>query len=538
MNQAERYYPWALLLVGLVLHAWLIVCRPIIFGGDTILRMANREHILLSYQLPGLQAALHYLAKISPGVALARSFTAAVGALAGVGFYLLAAHFMDRRCAFLSGLLFASNPFLLALSTVPYQEILMLAGLFFAFHFYLSGKHGAASACLGIACFTRYEAWAACPVLLIAFLRCTAPFGRGSETPAEPRPEGAVAAVMRTAAEIFKASLLFGWAPLAWMLYRHGVSPAGTFVLETSITPWRFVRYVYLGWITVKNTPIPVLALAGIGMVVIWRERTWKQRGAWLLIAFVSLFLISILFSAHGVSPDPERFVTAREAHLLISAVVLAAGFGLGRLRRVTMPLFALGFGLGLWGAWRFVERESSSPSVQLSYDLARYLDRTLRDGEKVILLVQPIPKPLIDAYFEKSFALGGAAGLEEAQRVMRSLDTSPPDYQRTLVHSRLGKQRLLSFGGMATPDYARAQWIVVWSNFTPGNAVEERIYESVKGKQPVHTLRSGPLSASVYRVEHVSTCNGDTLSPQWLKPLLRAEAHSTTPHHSSRSAI
>ena len=481
MRPPPRYYPWALLLIGLILHAWLIVCWPIVFGGDTVLRMANRDHILLSYQLPALQAALHYLAKISPSVALARSFMAVVGAVAGVGFFLLTGHFMEVRKAFLAALLFASNPFLLALSTVPYQEILMLAGIFFAFHFFLSGNYWAASLCLGVACLTRYEAWAACPVLLAGFLLKR----------------------KRTAVEAVKAAVLFGWAPLAWMAYRHGVSPAGTFVIETAISPWRLMRYVYLGWITAKNTPFPVLILAAIGLLAIWRERTWRLRGAWLLIAFLALFLISILFSAHGVSPDPERFVTAREAHLLISAIILAAGFGLGRLDRITMLLFALGFGFGLWSAWRFVARECSSPSVQLSYDLARYLDRTLQDDEKAILLVQPIPKPLIDAFLDKTLALGGPAALEEAKRVMRSLDTSPPDYQRTLIHSRLGKRRLLSFGSALAADRgeeAHAQWIVVWSDFTPGNAVEERIYESqVKGKQPVRMLQRGPLSAAIY---------------------------------------
>src|SRR6266446_1071106 len=403
MEASSRHYAWLLMVIGLVLHSWLIHYWPIIFGGDTILRMANRDHILLSYQLPALQAALHYLGNVSASAIVARYFMASIGAVAGVGLYFLATHFMDPRRAFLTAMLFASNPFLLALSTVPYQEILMLAGLFFAFHFFLSGQVAAASLSLGVACLTRYEAWAACPVLVLAI---------------------AVERKWRPM-EVVKAAMLFGWAPLLWIFYRGGISPGGTFVMETNISLWRLMRYVYLGWITVKNTPLPVLALALIGLGSAWRERTWKQPGAFILTTFILLFLISILFSAHGVSPDPERFVTIREAHLLISAVVMLAGFGLGQLTRFTLLLAALGFGLGIYDADRFVARETSPSNVQLSYDLARYLDSFLPDGNRVAILVKPIPPELIQTYLDKVFQKGGAAALADAQRVLQSMDTS-----------------------------------------------------------------------------------------------------------------
>ena len=510
-------YALAVLLAGIILRAWLIVRWPIIFGGDTILRMANRDHILLSYQLPALQASLHYLAAISDSAAMARYFMGLIGAAAGVGFYLLAAHFVDRKRAFLAALLFVSNPFLLALSTVPYQEILMLAALFFAFHFFLSGELVWASLSFGLACLTRYEAWAAYPVLVLAL---------------------AIDRKWR-ASEVIKAALLFGWAPLAWMVYRGGVSPGGTYVLDRTVSLWRFMRYVYLGWITVKNTPIPVLLLAALGCMRLWKDRQWKQPGLLLLTAFMLLFLISIFFSAHGESPDTERFVTAREAHLPICAVLLLACFGLSRLTRLTVVLCALGFCLGVYGAGRFVARETSPANVQLSYDLARYLDNTLQDDEKAIILTKPIPPDLIQAYFDKVFEKGGAAALADARRVLRSMDTSPPEYQRTLVHSRLGKQRLLSFGGMAASElkesdwpHVGAEWVAVWSDFTPGNALEARIYEvAVKGRQPEQILRSGALAVSIYRVV-LRARTRITVQPQpvaqaFLPVCLRKQNHS-----------
>jgi hypothetical protein len=494
MGLRPRHDVLALLLIGLVLRAWLILRWPIIFGGDTILRMANRDHILLSYQLPALQACLHYLAAVSADPLVARWFMALIGALAGVGFFLLAAHFIDRTPAFLAALLFVSNPFLLPLSTVPYQEILMLAAVLFAFHFFLSGQLAAASLCLGVACLTRYEAWAACPVLVIAFARSR----------------------KWAAAEILKAVLLFGWAPIVWMIYRGGLAPGGTYVLDSGISPKRLLRYVYLGWITVKNTPIPVLLLSLSGAVIVVTERLWKRAGVALVAAFLLLFVISILFSAHGESPDPERFVTAREAHLLIFGVLLLAGFGLARLGRAGVLLCAVGFGWGIYSTGRYVSAATAAPNLQLSYRLARYLDSTVQGNQSAIVLAEPIPPSLVQAYLDKVAQKGGAAALADARRVLRSMDTSPPDYQRTLVHSHLGKQRLLSFGGIAAAESgsdARAQWVAVWSNFAPANPIEERIYElAVKDRSPVEVLRAGPLSVSIYRSGIIDSPGTSTL--------------------------
>ena len=507
MKPSSGRYAWGVAIAGVILHAWLIFEWPIIFGGDTILRMANRDHILLSYQLPGLQAGLHYLAAISNSAVLARCLMGAIGTVAGLGFYFLATCFLDTRRAFVTALLFVSNPYVLALSTVPYQEILMLAGVLFAFYFFLSGRPAAASLSLAVACLTRYEAWAACPVLVLAV---------AVERKWRPR-------------EVVKAGLLYGWAPLAWLIYRGGIAPGGTYVLDGSISLARLMRYVYLGWITAKNTPIPVWALALAGFVAVTRGRKWRQPGLLILLCFLGVFLVSILFSAHGVAPDPERFVTAREAHLLIMAVVLLAGFGLGEPTRITLALATLGAGLGIYGSARIVIRETSAPDVQLSYDLARYLDSTLGDNERAIILVKPFPHELLQSYLDKVYRDGGAAALADARRVMRNMNTSPPDYQRTLVHSRLGT-RLLNFGGVEgeeskdSEDLPPAEWVAVWSNFTPGNSLERRIFETaLEGQRPVQTLKSGPLSIAIY---HAGKKTGRAIARPVNCAILLAQVH------------
>jgi len=77
-----------LLAAGLAVRLYLIYRYPIIFGGDTIARLAHPDHILLSHQLPLLQVAIHYLSAISSDPILVRYFMAVVGSVAGVGFYL------------------------------------------------------------------------------------------------------------------------------------------------------------------------------------------------------------------------------------------------------------------------------------------------------------------------------------------------------------------------------------------------------------------------------------------------------------------
>ena len=130
---------------------------------------------------------------------------------------------------------------------------------------------------------------------------------------------------------------------------------------------------------------------------------------------------------------------------------------------------------MGVYGGDRFLARETSAPNLQLSYSLARYLEDTLQGKERAIILVKPIPSRMLQYHLDKVYAQSGGAGLASARRVLLSMDTAPPEYQRTLVHSRLGKQRLLSFGGVAASEWkpsewpdTHAAWIAVWSDFEP----------------------------------------------------------------------
>jgi hypothetical protein len=107
----------------------LIVARspPLVYPGgsrlDTVSRLAYPGRLLLAHQPPGLQATLYLLSRVSDDPLLARYGMAAVGALAGLGFYYLARDLDLRPTA---AFRFVTHPYILSLSTVPYNEILML----------------------------------------------------------------------------------------------------------------------------------------------------------------------------------------------------------------------------------------------------------------------------------------------------------------------------------------------------------------------------------------------------------------------------
>jgi hypothetical protein len=508
VRRLEPFHAAIVFCAGLTVRLWLIHSFPVIFGGDSIMRLANNDRILLSYQLPLLQAAVHYLSVLSSDPLAARYFMAVGGAAAGLAFYAMARSLLGPTAAFQASLLFVTSPFVIAFSIVPYQEILMLAGLFAAFHFGFERNWAAAGLSLGLACLTRYEAWLACPVLAVAFLLDKGPIDKGLIDKGLI-DKGLIDKGFRPVA-IAKAALLFGWAPLGWILFHGGVTPAGTFAAEASFSLERLFRYVYLGWITVKNTPIPVLLLALFGAWLVWKQRLLEKRPYRMLASFLALFLAAVLLSAHGERDQPEQFVTAREAHILLAATVLMAGIALQSVRRFRWTLVLVSSLAGVWMAHHFVANETSQPPFALSYQAARYLDEHVGGGEQVIVLAQGLPADLLARYLDRAEQAGGSAARNKALGVLLDLDNSPPNYQRILVHSRLGKQRLRSIASLPASLVPRRDaagpapapsWVVLWSDFSPTNENEENLREKVEKKEPLQLFERGGLRVAIYRV-------------------------------------
>jgi hypothetical protein len=443
---------------------WLILAFPIVFGGDSMMRLANHNRVLLSYQLPLLQTLIYLVSQLSTNVFWVRLLMAAIGAVSVLGFYLLAEDFTNQRSAFWGSLLFATNPLVLPVSIVPYQETLMLAGLLFAFHFFVKEKWIAASLCLGLACLTRFEAWAACPAMMFVYIRSYR---------FAPRA-------------LVKAGLLFGWLPAAWLLFRAGLSPTGSYVIDHAISIWRLQRLAYLGWITVSQTAIPVLFLGLVGAIVLIQNRWWRIPAVQVGVISFCSFLIAILFSAHGVSPDPERYVTSREAHIPILVVSLLAALGLMRqTRAVAAVLAVVGVLAGTYASYHFVLRETSRPEIRLGYELAVYFNQNVSPADRALVLAKPIDGQAMNMYFDKLRQSGGESAVEAGRRALANVETSPLDYQRTLIHSSLGKLRL----NYSPEPGCSYRWVAVWSDFVPENA-RSRSWLEISSSQPAAVLK------------------------------------------------
>lgn len=433
---------------GLLLKLALVAFFPALYGGDTVLHLRNHASILLGHQLPMLQILIFASYKITATPMFFRVVMAAIGAAAGAGFYLLCSRIVCQEAAFWAGLFFITNPFLNEISIVPFQEILMLGALCFCVYFYATGRITAASLLLGIACLTRYEAWIACPIVLIHY------WAQNQFTPRKLLP----------------ALALFCWAPVLWVSGHLGLSSPGTYVIEMPRSVFRLIRWLYLGWISAKDTPFPVVLLSLVGIYVAYKRRLLKQAETLLFGGFAAAFLIAVLCSAHG-DPRPgssqtESFVTSREATLVVAYILILAGMGLEYLLRkpwrAAVWLGGAACVLGIAQSGWFLAKETSQPDVILCYKVARYLNSHVSSTDRVLVLAKAFTENDWKLYLRKAEQLDGRRGLAEARNRLRQADLSPIAFQRIAVQTQFPEQRL-----SASVAPAAVQWIVVWSDYT-----------------------------------------------------------------------
>ena len=140
---------------------------------------------------------------------------------------------------------------------------------------------------LAVACLTRYEAWAAGPVLALAYIL---------------RKDRSLVGWLR-------AAFLFGWMPALWILVNGGLASRAHFVVESSSSISRLLRYVHLGWVTVKYTQFPVLVLAAVGVWRICKDRSLIDWRLWVQVAFCRTLLDrdSVLRSWSTAKPGALR---------------------------------------------------------------------------------------------------------------------------------------------------------------------------------------------------------------------------------------
>jgi hypothetical protein len=101
---------------------------------------------------------------------------------------------------------------------------------------------------------------------------------------------------------------------------------------------------------------------------------------------------------------------------------------------------------------------------------------------------------------------------------VLESVESSPLDAQRVIVHSRLGRKRLRRAASFVWPEEFRRfatkgpdiplvrpdeiQWFAVWSDFEPSNEGERRLAARIGNAAPVEILEGAGAAVRVYHME------------------------------------
>ena len=487
----------------LALGLALALSYPVIYGGDTIIRIVNLPRIRISYQLPLLQILLRGALVVCNRPFAVWFLMAGVAAAGATGLYALAHEIAGRRAALAAAVLYGTHPFILYYSRVPYQEPLLAALVFWGFCFlfraHTPARLAAASAALGLASLTRYEGWLASALAAVYFV---------SGRRAAPK-------------SLAWAALLFGWAPALWIVWNRGLAPAGTFLLEPGLGLARLYRpyFIMKSAVWWSQSGFTVLALAGLATTV--ADGRWRRdRRLWMALGFLALYLGLLVFSAHGIAPDPVRLVTEREAYVLIGFLALSGGLGavalgsriegeMPRLGRVVAcGAFLLVTGHGLARGVARIAAENLDPELRTDYDVGRFL--AAREANALVL-ARPLPRAGIEYYLRKAEASGGAAGRRRAEEILAGIETAGFDYQRVVVYSFLGKARVVSGDSLRGLDRAalerflrerRIAYAVVFSDFTPCDEHDRALLALVAaGRSPHVEVRHGSKGARIYTV-------------------------------------
>jgi hypothetical protein len=167
--------------------------------------------------------------------------------------------------------------------------------------------------------------------------------------------------------------------------------------------------------------------------------------------------------------------------------VLVLAAAGLAQWPRWNAVVVGSSAILGVAAALLYVHTQTSDPALQLDYSVAQYLDHYVTDGERALLLTKPLTEDLVEPYLEKLRQIGTEEDTRQAEREIAADGLTPPDYQRVVVYSHLGRGRLVA------PPVSCAEWIVVWNDYPEAG-------RELAGVRPVQVLRSGPLLATILR--------------------------------------
>ncbi len=161
----------ALIVFTLILDAWIIFRYPVIYWEDSYTRFAMRGEILLGRWLPPTQIIIFLAAKLTPALALPRLVLSGFAAGAVASIYVYTRDIFDEATGLAAAALLATQVMFIALSTVPYVEVLFILLLFLILYFFehreKPGHRVIAYTLIGLACLTRYDAWLFVPLFVL-----------------------------------------------------------------------------------------------------------------------------------------------------------------------------------------------------------------------------------------------------------------------------------------------------------------------------------------------------------------------------------
>jgi hypothetical protein len=369
-------------LVGVFL-AWRY---PVIYWDDAYTRLAFRDHILVGRWLPAMQVLVFLTGKLPAGLLVLRLLLAGIAAGAVLAIYIYTADIFGPGAGLLAAALLATHTLFIALSTVPYREILIVALVFLVLYLLEHAgdprRRAAAYLLVILLGLTRYDAWLFVPIFVI-LEACS---GLQAAGPAGAFRRGALAAV------------LMGAGPTAWYLFgTYEVLPHEGAILEritsgeiaaffTSLLDhaWWRTRIDVLGFGAIgaaaalsrpetRRHPLRVLVLAALQFGLLAIAGIWEPQNLRLTF-FPSMMLIP--FAAHGMLLASGRLVKAIERRAPVLGPALLPGLKIAA---------AMGF-LGLTAAGvRFAGGAAREPVYLAGYAAARVFDGLAHMGVLVL---------------------------------------------------------------------------------------------------------------------------------------------------------
>ncbi len=195
-----------LLVFTLALDYWIIQQFPVVYWNDAFIRLAMRDELLVGRWLPLLQLAILVTSIASRSLAIVRIALSLFAVMAVWAMHRFAGRLFDPVTGLVAASLLASQTMFIALSTVPYQEVLFIALILLAFSKpdVRQPKKAPWQAVIpiGLACVTRYEAWLFVPVFLMRFF------------PRHRRQQGSRVQAMDAGA----AAIVLAIFPLLWIM--------------------------------------------------------------------------------------------------------------------------------------------------------------------------------------------------------------------------------------------------------------------------------------------------------------------------------